>query len=115
MIPSEKSIFTVTVVRGTQDPPNKPFGRKRCWCWYASFVDAQQSIVANDLDMFEDGYYDYAVIEEVLEGMGSRVKVLSWYHADYMNDESRKQNSNPIVKHIATPEWAKGVICWGLG
>jgi hypothetical protein len=97
------NIFTVTVVNAS--PP-----RSRCWGFFFKFEDAEKSVLNNWTDMFECGYYDYAVIEEFEEGICSIAlpEKSKWYRSVY---DGKKQTTTPCK----CPKQFRQTCNWGLG
>lgn len=56
-------VFTVTVLNIIDDPV---LGNRRTPVIYTSLQDAIRAVRDNEGDMADDGYYQYAVIEETL-------------------------------------------------
>lgn len=50
--------------------------RERTWGWRSSLDAATSDALGNVTDMFEAGYYNFAVIEETPEGVGAISKAL---------------------------------------
>jgi hypothetical protein len=94
-----KTIFTLTVVNVV---PEKSGG---CIAWYASRDNALDAIESNLGDIHE-GYFNYAVIEEVEEGQGCIAKVVAWFHWD--KDYSKWMECE-------RPKEFDGVCNWGIG
>jgi hypothetical protein len=58
----EPSIYTITTIREDNL-------RRRTPGYFRTFDDARYTVVHNDCDISEDGYYKYAVIEKVCDGL----------------------------------------------
>lgn len=101
-------IYTVTCLKWNIDTVE----RDRCWGFYSDDAHAERAVLANATDMFECGYYDYAVIERYEQGIVTLGKVVAWFFADYSKDE---EGSGPVVSKIDAPEWSKGSCNWGIG
>ncbi len=102
-------IYFVTVI-GTKKDGSR---RDRCWGWYSDPVKAEADILVNATDMFECGYYDYAVIEEVKEGLCQFPVATQWFFADYEKaTEELCHLPQPEVSKIEPPEWSKGLVGW---
>ena len=85
------NIFLVAVVN--EEPP-----RKLTWGWYEDFNDAQNVVLTNHTDIFERGYYTFAVIEEMPEGVMAIAKNEFWYRAIYP-----PEGADPKVERIQKP------------
>lgn len=105
----EKFIFTITCIKAGKD-------RNRCWGWYEKFEDAEEVVLANATDMFEDNYYDYAVIEKCPQGILAHCVETWWYHAKYDDRTPDTVLREPVsITKVTTPDWAYGVINFGIG
>lgn len=99
-----KTIFFVTVLH------EKGF-RKRCWGWYADFAEAQQAVFANHTDIFEAGWYNLAVIEEIPEGVMAVECNSWWYRATFTEGQE-----DPFVERLGgQPKIFDGICCFSLG
>lgn len=83
-------IFLVAVV--SHEPP-----RKRTWGWYEKFGEAERAVLENHTDIFERGYYDFAVIEEMPERVLAVAEKEWWYQATY-DRGATEPNVEPIPK-----------------
>jgi hypothetical protein len=101
-------IYTLTVIEKT--PGSHTAVRDhRTWLWVASLEQAERLMVDVREWLFESGFYEYAVIEEVPEGFGiARAK--AWYRASVSEDGE----SVSVDKSVA-PEWADRIVNWGMG
>src|SRR5207244_180009 len=84
--------------------------RSRLWGWYRSFEEAERAVLKNDGDLFENGYYNHAVIETVPEGMCPEVRRTAWYRA-------RREVSaeDPHVTPVPTPPAVARVVNFAIG
>ena len=81
----------------------------RCWGFYSNKKKAIKAVEENWTDMNEAGYYPYAVIEEIAEGLlqiYTSSKAL-WFKACYDNGYCE-------YKKCETPEFAKGIVGWTI-
>ena len=53
--------------------------RERTWGWYSTFEQAKYAVEQNACDMYEDGYYNHALIEETSEGVCAYDIKETWY------------------------------------
>ena len=83
-------MYFVTVVN------QKPY-RSRCWGYYADESRAEQAVRENWTDMYEHGYYDLAVIEEILEGVCALPEKARWFSVEM------KDGDVYLVTELATP------------
>lgn len=106
-------IYTVTVLHygSTKESPQREPSRPRVWGWYASIHDAEIAILTNATDMFECGYYNYAIIEEVDEGVLPICRNVGMYKAIY----DKEHSNDPLVSKVKKPAWAKRVYNWSMG
>lgn len=72
--------------------------RKTNWGYYFSYDDAEKSILENYTDLFEIGYYQYAVITAIPEGLCAISDVLQWF--DYNNGAIKKINKPEEFKNF---------------
>ena len=98
------NVFLVAVVNA--DPK-----RSRTWGWYENFEDAEKSVLNNCTDMFECGYYEYAVIEEMPEGVLAVVANEFWFQAVYYAGHVME----PKVERIQKPASFSGNFNFTLG
>jgi len=107
MLKDLKTIFLVTAVCSNRE------GGNRCWGWYPSKDDAWTDLEANT-DMFcESGTFDYLVIEECGPGIMALVDAPSepiWVRAFFEADTHKYS-----LLAVKRPEFAEGVVCWGMG
>ena len=93
--------------------------RSRCWGFFPSFGAAEKIVLNNVSDIFEENYYNLALIEKISEGLFgySDGKNNSWYEAKYsIVSPKHSFGSNPdsIIK-IDEPEFAKNIVGWAIG
>lgn len=82
----------------------KPYADGRTVGYYLDFENAENSVIYNDLDINEDGYYPYAVIEEVSEGLYTVPRIEFWYK--WINDK---------YERIDKPEEIKCICAFSMG
>ena len=61
--------FSLTKRTGTNQPDWEAVERSRCVGYYHEFDVAEWAVVNNNGDIYENGYYPYAVIEQVEPGI----------------------------------------------
>lgn len=100
-------IFMITVFRNPKknDMPDL----KRCWGWKRSREAAEQAVIMNATDMFEQKYYDMAVIEKLPEGVARIASERWWYKADYV---VMRTDHDPLVVRIPEPKEFKQTVNW---
>lgn len=73
--------------------------------YFFSFEEAKETILGNLGDIFEAGFYSYAVIEKIPEGLYQEPVLSCWY---------RLEGSNVQASLIDPPSFAKD-CSWSLG
>ena len=97
---------TYWFVTGISNRTKHPTERTRCWGFFDDFTEAEQAVLANDGDIFENEF-EHMVIEGHRMGiMGMMNGQQYWYWFD-------KETERFIS--IDTPDWAAGVVGWGIG
>jgi len=97
---NENPIYTITTIRHALHAGNRAVG------FAYKFEDAEQWIKDNVLNINECGYYPYAVIEPVTEGIYCYPRKEYWYKFN-----SEKDSYEPCEK----PERFKQIVGWSLG
>lgn len=111
-----KTIYVVTVFgpQGPQTYANKN-GRTRTWGWYVTRTAAETAVLQNWTDLFENGYYRWAVIEAFPEGLSHYGVAVGWYEATYKERQHRGRfREEPTVCRIEPPEWTANKCNWGM-
>lgn len=95
-------IYTITTVRAALAAGSRSVG------YFYDLQTAKEAVEENDLDICECGYYKYAVIEEVYQGLYTYTfeRKEHWY---VWNNE--KEQYVPCEK----PERFKNTYGWSLG
>lgn len=96
------NIFVVTTIN------NSP-RRLRSIAWFSCQDKAMQAVEENWGDMCELGYYKYAVIEELREGLYP-MPVSRWLYI--WNDTDKNYLRVSPSKH---PKWVNDIISFGVG
>ena len=78
----------------------------RTFGYFSDLTMCIQALNENCADMCEAGYYTYAVIEEISEGIHSHAKQIAWFCWD-----EEKEGFYETEK----PEWANGCCNFALG
>ena len=107
-MPDRDRIYCVATVRHG--------GESRTVGYFFHRDDATYVVETNSCDIYENGYYPYAVIEEVLPGVYP-------IHPDHWNDSShqmwyrwRSFNEDvPGYKLTEKPKQFSKIICWTMG
>jgi hypothetical protein len=101
-------IYTVTTLTTNYNPTlnDTVILRSRCVGYYPYLSDATQCILENWGDIYENGHYTHAVIEEVKPGIYAFPRREWWYKW-----EKEERGYMPIDK----PEGLKYSVCFGIG
>lgn len=105
-------IFTITVLKMTEN--NTDIKRQRTWGYAETLEEAQTWVLENACDMFEDGYYQHAVIEKFGPSPLAHPEQENWYFAAYEKD-SDGEVVGPLVEPIAKPESLKNTCSFAMG
>jgi hypothetical protein len=97
-------IYTVTTV-----PYHSPKGflngeMPRCWGFYTTLDKAIKGLHSSVND--EAGYYTYAVIERVEEGIYAHADEEMWFKYDF---------KMRAWKEISAPDFSEGIVNYGIG
>lgn len=84
----------------------KEEGNCRCVGYYSKFEDAELSVLKNNCDISDSGYYQYACIENISEGIYRVDLEPNWYKWD--NDKS-------IFERCSKPEKFTGMVAFSIG
>lgn len=82
---------------------------RRTWGWYATYEEAEEVILKNITDIFEHGYYNYGMINEIPAGICvGHLKTEYWFSATYRKKDVKsdgylKLSAQPIVKPCLKP------------
>lgn len=71
--------------------------RSRTWGFYERLEDAERCVYENWADIYERGYYDLALIEEMSEGLCPFSKYSRWYAVKYNGPELDTYTVEPII------------------
>ncbi|MHA1169738.1 MAG: hypothetical protein ACTSRU_18060 [Candidatus Hodarchaeales archaeon] len=102
-------IYTVTTI--PFDYPSRP---TRCLGWFNSCEDAFNEVRNNSGDMFEDGHYRYAVVEEVAQGIYTFPRKEFWFEWN----EGRVRVSTPSPGYVRIekkPKRFNQTVCFSMG
>ena len=97
------------------DPKAKdgPVKRHRTWGWFPTFALAEKAVLENHGDMYEDGYYNAAVLEEFPWGPMALASKEHWYYAKAKHHKTRL--ATYTVKPMDKPEALQGLVNFGMG
>ena len=83
--PADGCVYMVTCIYKAKSARNH--SHARCWGFSFSLEEVTKWVLGNATDMFEQGYYNYAVIEQVPAGLLPFAKPIAWYKYAYSKDE----------------------------
>ena len=81
-------------------------GESRCFGYFSTYQRAKEALEINECDMWEAGFYNYAVIERIEPGIHSHTEEMAWFKFD-----TEKRGFYEIPK----PEETKGEYNYALG
>ncbi len=81
--------------------------RTRNWGWHETLEDAITSVVENHTDLFECGYYNYALVTAMPEGLCAIPEPQQWFKASFVETGDRAGDFISAVE-VSEPEEAKG-------
>jgi hypothetical protein len=112
-----KKIYLVTTIH-LKDPDHHngllAWERERSVGWFPTLLEAWNTVMRNDGDIYEMGHYNHCVIEEVDAGLyPACVKSwwFKWKDAIKIKTASYKAGYRPIKK----PEGLKNIVNFGIG
>lgn len=76
-----ETIFVITTLH------SKKTKRKRIWGWFEDYESARSCVMDSHNDMYECGFYDTAVIEEISSGLVLRSSLQHWFRIEYDTDD----------------------------
>lgn len=97
---NKNPIYTITTMRGSL------YGGTRCVGFFHSKEDAIEAVENNSMDINEDGYYHYCVIEATQPGIYNFLQDETWF---------RWHNTKGYQKLTTKPEKFRRVVCFGIG
>ena len=106
-------IYTLTVLY----IKDKKIVDRRCWGYFFKSSDAERCIMENGGDIYEQGSYNYAVIEGVPEGILTTCEIEKWYyiHFNIWTKRSNYEGDTYVIKGIEKPEFLKRVVGFAMG
>lgn len=75
------------------------FGKQKVVGYYKEYVDALQEIHGDYTNMWE-GHYNYAIVENMMEGVPTYCKERQWFQYDSDNKGYFETLEPKYVKHI---------------
>jgi hypothetical protein len=86
------------------------FKRKRCWGFYLDYATAEKVVMENWADIFENGYYNIALIEGIPEGICFGIPEEFWFAANPIFDSKRYVAGYNVAKIERPKRFHKSVI-----
>lgn len=102
-------IYTLTTI-----PATFPHKSSRCVGWFESCVDAFTEVRHNSGDIYEEGHYRYAVIEEVSPGIYTFPRQEFWFEWNEGRIDKEFPSSGYIILENK-PNRFKQTACWSMG
>jgi hypothetical protein len=106
-MPKPNTIYTVTTLKtvyGYKNPVHTYELGCRCVGFFMELEDAQKEVENNSMDIYEEGYYPFVVIEAVYEGIYGITAKEWWY-----------QWIDNGYKPIDKPKSLKNTVAFGIG
>jgi len=72
----------------------------RCVGYFETFQEAEEAVINNDCDIYEAGYYPYAVIEGVKPGLYAISEKSFWYQYNKETKKYEKIKFPEILSHF---------------
>lgn len=115
---TRESVFVLTVMwlDGEFKPPSEPNKRRcRTWGWFPTLDLAEEAVRGNHADMYEDGYYNVAVLEEFPWGALAIARAEHWYAAVPHWATRSTSIDHYDVRKIDKPTALEQVVGFGMG
>jgi hypothetical protein len=113
---TRETVFVLTVMwldaQGCE-PTDRSKRRYRTWGWFPTLELAEKAVVTNDADIYEDGYYNVAILEEMTWGSLAFARAEHWYSATPIVADGRITGYD--VQAIEKPVSLQGVVSFGMG
>jgi hypothetical protein len=106
------SIFVLTVLLVE---PHGSVKRQRTWGWFPTLPLAEEAVLENHGDMYEDGYYNMAILEEFAWGASVIASTEHWFSATPKWEGGRSRLATYDVKRCDKPRALAGVVNFGMG
>ncbi len=85
------------------------YKRSRCWGWYRDIEDARKCITENWTNIYENGYYNMAMIEPMHEGICRIAGGDEWYDAAPQVDSDGVISGYTVTK-VEKPLRLKSIV-----
>ena len=97
-----KKIYTIMTFSKLDCSPGgfPDFGPTNLWGWYKSKKDAFEAVTSNACDSWET-CYDYALIEEVEEGLYPGSHIRWFFEYDKSKDKYESINEPEFLQHFS--------------
>jgi hypothetical protein len=106
------SIFVLTVLF---IEPHGLVKRQRTWGWFPTLPLAEEAVLENHGDMYEDGYYNMAVLEEFAWGASVITSTEHWFSATPKWPGGLAGPAGYDVKRVDKPKALQGIVNFGMG
>lgn len=106
-------VLTVMYLHSTESEQFHAARRHRTWGWFPSLAQAELTVMSNDADIYEDGYYNIVVVEEMSWGSMAMAVAEHWYAAKPVVVDHQIQKYD--VSKIDKPEAIAGIVHFGMG
>lgn len=87
----------------------------RCVGYFDTFEEAEKAVLENRGDIYECGFYMYAVIEAIKPGLYNTDFNPSWYRADWIESSAEYPLGRYSVVKTDPPEFAECTCGWVMG
>ncbi len=87
----------------------------RTWGWHPTLEEAVECIKKNDGDIYENGSYNYALVEEMPAGSLAICEQEHWFKVIPYREPGAHSVKSYQVEFCEKPEGFKGVVNFGMG
>lgn len=88
-IPHDMLNLEETSIKRPKEWQSYLYKRVRCWGWFEKETDAEKCIKENWTDIYENGYYNLALIEPATQGpTGLATRNARWFKVEYINEDT---------------------------
>jgi hypothetical protein len=106
------NIFVLTVIYLERDGSMR---RHRCWGWFPTLALAEETIERNYTDIYEMGYYNTVVVEEMPWGPLAIATDEHWYSVTYAEQGDAERPDKYDIKKIDKSESLLNMVSFGMG
>jgi hypothetical protein len=108
-----KNIYVLTVMQlGDEQCAIK---RSRTWGWFPDLAEAEKVVRSNAPDIYANGAYTTAVVEEMGAGPLTLATSEHWYRAKRIKPGGIESPGTYEVEPIDKPELLRGIVGFGMG